>query len=182
MEILEDSTLAKYLFGRYSSNPKNWNFIISTSSHRDGFFDATVSSTDEVWQLKIDSIYKPRPMVLGTRVDIDSIKIERRLGKDVASFGYRKLDPSIMMNLLRQLSEEQDTNATAKEAELNAQFNSILGSLETVKPVTGINYAYGPFVYTEQNLAGPDQRQKEVADKLASRLRNDLRRRYASYG
>ena len=182
MEILEDSTLAKYLFGRYSSNPKNWNFIISTSSHRDGFFDATVSSTDEVWQLKIDSIYKPRPMVLGTKVDIDSIKIERRLGGGLAPFGYRKLDPSIMMNLLRQLSEEQYSNATAKEVELNAQFNSMLGSLETVKPVNGKSYAYGPFVYTEQNLAGPDESQKEVAEKLASKLRNDLRRRYASYG
>jgi hypothetical protein len=182
MEILEDSTLAKYLFGKYSSNPKNWNFIISTSSRKDGFFDATVSSTDEVWQLKIDSIYKPRPMVLGTRVDIDSIKIEKRLDKGLASFGYRKLDPSIMMNLLRQLSEEQHSNATAKEVELNAQFNSILGSLETVKPVAGKSYAYGPFVYTEQNLVGPDQSQKDVAEKLASKLRNDLRRRYASYG
>lgn len=182
MEILEDSTLARYLFERYSSNPKNWNFIISTSSHRDGFFDATVSSTDEVWQLKIDSIYKPVPIVLGTKVDMDSTNIERRLNKGVAPFGYRKLDPSVIMNLLKELSEEQPLNATAKEAELNTQFNSILGSLETVKPVTGTSYAYGPFVYTEQNLAGHDENQKQVADKLASKLRNDLRKRYSSYG
>jgi hypothetical protein len=86
------------------------------------------------------------------------------------------------MNLLKGLSEEQHLNATAKEADLNNQFNSILGSLDTVKPETGTSYAYGPFVYTEQNLAGPDESQKEVAEKLASKLRNDLRRRYASYG
>jgi hypothetical protein len=182
MEILEDSTLAKYLFERYSSNPKNWNFIISTSSHRDGFFDATVSSTDEVWQLKIDSIYKPLPMVLGTKVDIDSTKIERRLSRGVAPFGYRKLDPSIMVNLLKDLSEEQHVNATSKEVQLNTQFNSILGSLETVKPAAGKSYAYGPFVYTEQNLAGPNENQKQVAEKLASKLRDDLRKRYSSYG
>jgi hypothetical protein len=182
MDILENSTLARYLFERYSSNPKNWNFIISTSSQRDGFFDATVSSTDEVWQLKIDSIYKPLPTVLGTKVDIDSTKIERRLSTGSAPFGYRKLDPSVMMNLLRQLSEEQLLNSTAREAELNTQFNSILGSLETVKPVNGKSYAYGPFVYTEQNLAGPDENQKLVAEKLAAKLRNDFRKKYASYG
>ena len=182
MEILEDSTLAKYLFGRYSSNPKNWNFIISTSSHRDGFFDATVSSTDEVWQLKIDSIYKPRPMVLGTKVDIDSIKIERRLGRGMAPFGYRKLDPSIMMNLLRQLSEEQYSNATDKEVELNSQFNSILGSLETVKPVNGKSYAYGPFAFSNVSPLMNRDQQKNVTEKLSRKLREILKDRYSLYG
>lgn len=76
MEILQDKNLAKYLFEKYTSNPKNWNFIISTSL-QDGFFDATISNTDEVWQLKIDSIYKPLPLVIGTKVDLDSTKIER---------------------------------------------------------------------------------------------------------
>src|SRR5918999_18558 len=147
MEILEDSTLARYLFERYTSNPKNWNFIISTSSLNDGFFDATVSNTDEVWQLKIDSIYKPLPIVLGTRVDVDSTKIENGISNDVAPFGYRKMDPPIIMNLLRKLTEEQQMNATTKELDINAQFNSLLGSLETVKPVSGRKYAYGPFVY-----------------------------------
>lgn len=182
MEILEDSTLARYLFERYSSNPKNWNFIISTKSHRDGFFDATVSSTDEVWQLKIDSIYKPLPMVLGTKVDIDSTKIEGRLSRGVAPFGYRKLDPSVMVNLLKELADEQHTNAITNEAQINTRFNSVLGSLETVKPLAGKSYAYGPFVYTEQNLAGPDEGQKKVAERLASKLRDDLRKRYSSYG
>jgi hypothetical protein len=100
----------------------------------------------------------------------------------VAPFGYRKLDPSVIMNLLKGLSEEQHLNATAKEADLNNQFNSILGSLDTVKPETGTSYAYGPFVYTEKNLASHDENQKQVADKLASKLRNDLRKRYSSYG
>jgi hypothetical protein len=37
-------------------------------------------------------------------------------------------------------------------------------------------------VYTEQNLAGTNESQKQVAEKLSSKLRNDLRKRYASYG
>ena len=32
------------------------------------FFDAIVSNPNEVWQLKIDSIYKPNPLIIGTRL------------------------------------------------------------------------------------------------------------------
>ena len=41
MEILEDKILAKSIFQKYTANPKNWNFVISTTSINDGFFDAT---------------------------------------------------------------------------------------------------------------------------------------------
>ena len=57
MEILDEKILAKQIFKKYSVNPRNWNFIISTNSIRDGFFDATVTNSDESWQLKIDSIF-----------------------------------------------------------------------------------------------------------------------------
>ena len=67
MEILKDKVLAKYLFERLARNPRDWKFIISKSSFDDGFFDAQVSNREEVWQLKIDSIYKPIPTVLQTR-------------------------------------------------------------------------------------------------------------------
>ena len=91
MEILEDKVIAKYLFEKYCTNPKNWNFVISRSGLSDGFFDATVSNTDEVWQLKIDSIYKPVPMMIGTKVDLDSTMVQRRINPDTAPFGFRKL-------------------------------------------------------------------------------------------
>ncbi|MGA8084675.1 MAG: hypothetical protein WB988_22715, partial [Candidatus Nitrosopolaris sp.] len=129
MEILQDSKLAKYLFEKYASNPKNWNFLISTISPRDGFFDATVSNVDEVWQLKIDSIYKPVPIILGTKVDLDATKIERKISNGSPTFGYRKLEPSIMMSILKKLALDQQMNAN-KELGINNYINSVLGSLE----------------------------------------------------
>ena len=60
--------------------------------------------------------------------------------------------------------------------------NSILSSLETVKPVTGKNYVYGPLVYTENNLVGIDATQKQVSKKLGLQLRDNLRTRYSGYG
>lgn len=179
MEILQDNKLAKYLFEKYSSNPKNWNFLISTIPLRDGFFDATVSNVDEVWQLKIDSIYKPVPMILGAKVDLDATRIERN--NNSPAFGYRKLEPSFMMNILKKLTQEQQINAN-KEADINNYINSALGSLDTVTPVTGGNYAYGPFVFTERNPVSFNEYQKQVSEKLALQLRDNLRNRYSSYG
>ncbi|MFZ0221985.1 MAG: hypothetical protein WAM42_09890 [Candidatus Nitrosopolaris sp.] len=180
MEILQDSKLAKYLFEKYASNPKNWNFLISTIPLRDGFFDATVSNVDEVWQLKIDSIYKPVPIILGTKVDLDATKIERKISNGSPTFGYRKLESSIMMSILKKLALDQQMNAN-KELGINNYINSVLGSVETVAPVTGENYAYGPFVFTDRNPVNSEY-QKQVAEKLALRLRDNLRNRYSSYG
>jgi hypothetical protein len=181
MEILQDKNLAKYLFERYTSNPKNWNFIISTSSLQDGFFDATISNSDEVWQLKIDSIYKPLPLVIGTKVDLDSTKIEKRINNNPLPFGYRKLEPPTIMNILKNLTEEQNMNAI-KESDGNAYLNSILGSLETVRPVSGKNYVYGPVIFTKRNPINSNEYQKQVAEKLTFKLRDNLRNRYSSYG
>ena len=112
---------------------------LSTSPLRDGFFDATVSNVDEVWQLKIDSIYKPVPIILGAKVDLDATKIERKMSNSSPAFGYRKLEPSLMMNILKKLTQEQQINAN-KEPDINNYINSVLGSLETVAPVSGGKY------------------------------------------
>jgi hypothetical protein len=178
MDILQDKHLAKYLFEKYTTNPKNWNFIISTSL-TDGFFDATVSNTDEVWQLKIDSIYKPLPLVIGTKVDLDSTKIEKRISNTVP-FGYRKLEPPVIMNILKNLTEEQHRNAL-KEPDANDYLNSILRSLEPERPVNGKNYVYGPVVFTKRNPVNSNEYQKQVAEKLTFKLRDNLRNRYSTY-
>jgi hypothetical protein len=182
MEILQDRNLAKHLFEKYTSNPKNWNFIISTSSLQDGFFDATISNTDEVWQLKIDSIYKLLPIVIGTKVDLDSTKVEKRISNSSAApFGYRKLEAPTIMRILKNLTEEQHMNAL-KESDANNSLNSILGSLETVRPIRGKNYVYGPVVFTKRNPVNSNEYQKQVAEKLTFKLRDNLRNRYLSYG
>jgi hypothetical protein len=91
MEVLEGNTLAKSLFERYSANARDWRFEISVSEKSGSFFDAIVSNPNEVWQLKIDSIYKPNPLIIGTKIDVDPIKFSN--DKNAFSFGYRKLDP-----------------------------------------------------------------------------------------
>src|SRR5215211_6920117 len=106
MDILEGHDLAKYLFNKYSANQRKWNFIISTSQVKDSFFDAIVSNPDEVWQLKIDSLYKPNPLVMGTKIATDSSIIEKKL--NTTQFGYRKLEADVLKNFIRNISEEEN--------------------------------------------------------------------------
>ena len=96
-------------------------------------------------------------------------------------FGYRKLEPPVIMNILRNLTEEQHMNAL-KESGANNYLNSILGSLETVTPVSGKNYVYGPVVFTKGNPVNSNGYQKQAADWLVFNLRDNLRNRYSSYG
>lgn len=181
MDIMEDKVIARHLFERYCSDPKNWNFVISTSSVRDGFFDAIVSNTDEVWQLKLDSIYKPMPLVVGTKIDVDSTTIERGINPNAVPFGFRKLDPPVIMDILKKVTEEQEARVNM-EAEFDDQLYSLIRSLKTVKPTSGNNYVYGPFVFTNTSGLSLDDYHKHVSEKLAMKLRDTLRTKYSSYG
>ncbi len=176
MEILEDKILTKYLFQKYSSNPKNWNFIISTRSYNDSFFDAFVSNSDETWHLKLDSLYKPNPFILGARTELGSLAGEQRL-KTAIPFGYRKLPDSFFRQFFR-ISDESDVNTLPGVSE---DLNKILSSTHPEKPIQGNSYACGPFVLTPDNPVRYSEKQKLISEKLTSKLKDNLRKRYSSY-
>ena len=182
MEILDDKILAKNIFQKYTVNPKNWNFIISTTSIHDGFFDAAITSPDESWQLKIDSLYKPLPIITGTKLDIESSKMKKMLNKDMAPFGYRKIDPPMIMNLFKKISQEQETIAKKDMDHVNNELNSFLGSLEPTVPEKGIDYLYGPFLFTNKNIIENNPYHKNISEKLATNLKKKIKDRYPSYG
>ena len=169
VEILDGATLWRLLLERYSKSPKNWNFTISPA-RRDGFFDALVSSPGEAYQLKIDSIFKPTPLILGTSVDVDHSKFSPPSG---VSYGYRKLDREIFMRLLSAM----------ENAERGEPLENILGSLDPIVPAQNGSDAQGPFVFTNERIANHlSAGQSVLDDKLSSELRKLMRSRYSAYG
>lgn len=166
MELLEGRALAKYLLEKYSKRPSGWNFTIAPAA-KESFFDALVSNPDEAWQLKIDSIFKPTPMVLGAKVEVDTSKLA-----NVGSipYGYRRIDADILMKLLREEDEPRSTNA----------LDSILRPLEPVVPDKGGAYAQGPFVFTNRSIVSSSQAQLD--EKLSSEMRKLVREKFPSYG
>lgn len=170
MEFMSGSSPSKYLLEKYAKNPRGWNFTVAPAA-KECFFDALVSGPEEAWQLKIDSIFKPAPIVLGARVDPP----EKKPAAYLPSYGYRKLDPEMLLKILREASEE-------KEGPRTGMLDTILGSLEPTAPVAGNSYAEGPYVFTHQKLLGISESQKKLDERLTFGIKNLMRERYLGYG
>jgi hypothetical protein len=173
LDILEGNNLASNLFQRYSANARNWKFVVSVSQTNGNFYDAIVSNPNEVWQLKIDSIYKPNPLIVGAKVDADPGKFN---DNSHMPFGYRKLDPEKIGKMLSNLDENDDGNG------ISTYISSLISSSEPEVPTPNNSYAYGPFLFTQKNPIKVDEYQKRISEKLASRLKNKLQLLYSSYG
>jgi hypothetical protein len=173
LDILEGNNLATNLFERYSANSRNWKFVVSVSQQNRNFYDAIVSNPNEVWQLKIDSIYKPNPLIIGTKVDVDPLRFNDNTHMP---FGYRKLDPRKIGKILSNISENEDTSA------LSSYIGSLISSTKPEVPSPNNSYAYGPFLFTQKNPIKVDEYQRKISDKLANRLSEKLRLLYSSYG
>lgn len=173
LDILEGNNLATNLFERYSANSRNWKFVVSVTQQNGNFYDAIVSNPNEVWQLKIDSIYKPNPLIIGTKVDVDPLKFNDNTHMP---FGYRRLDPKKIGKILSNISENEDTSA------LSSYIASLISSTKPEVPSPNNSYAYGPFLFTQKNPIKVDDYQRKISDKLANRLNDKLRMLYSSYG
>ncbi len=169
MKLLEGESLRRHLLESYSKNPKGWSFVISPSV-KHGFYDASVSGPDGAWMLKIDSIFKPTPIVLGSPTE-DSPKLKTA---GAFPYGYRNLPPELILQVLR--SEDYPPRN-----ESVANFLSVLKS-ETVVPEERKSYAEGPFVFTSKGKVDLSEREWELDMKLASEMKRLLRTRYPAYG
>ncbi len=168
MEILRGDALQKMLLRRYSRNPKGWSFTISRS-HDNGFFDAFVVAPDDSWQLKLDTIFKPSPFVLGAKVEMDQSKLKPL---SPLSFGFRKIEPDDASALL-------DDSPGGTERLL-----AFLSSLKPVAPSAGGDYIQGPFVFANERTMGAAMtgEQEDVGRKLSQEMLRLLRQRYPGYG
>ena len=153
----------------YSKNPKGWSFVISPSQ-KHGFCDAFVSGSDGTWMLKIDSIFKPMPIVLGSPTE-DSPEPKP---SSPFPYGYRNLPPEVILQMLRG-EGYQPRDRTA------ANLLPLLKS-KTVVPEEGRSYAEGPFVFASKRNFDLSERQRDLDMKLASEMQRLLRTRYPAYG
>jgi hypothetical protein len=166
MEILEGDALHRMLLQRYSKNPRGWSFTISPSPSN-GFFDARVGGPDESWHLKLDTIFKPSPFVLGAKTDQDLS------GNSSAplSFGFRRVNPQQAPDLLDDSPEGM------------SRLLAFLGTVNPVAPTGPGSYIQGPYLYTNRGKAAGSttREQQRVDDRLSDAMRRLVRSRYPSY-
>jgi len=167
LEILEGSELKRRMLESYARNPRGWSFTVSPSPSS-GFFDATVGGPDGAWLLKIDSMFKPSPIVIGSQAEA----LQRRPGGPF-TYGYRDLPPSLALQLMGEGDE-------GPSGPVRRSLLSVLRS-EPVVPEKGGNYAEGPLLFTSPGNVSLSDRQREVDARLASEMRRLLRLRYPAY-
>jgi hypothetical protein len=168
VELLRGKELRRRILETYSKNPKGWSFTVSPSP-MSGFYDATVSGPEGTWMLKIDSLFKPFPIVIGSQAEAGSRKPEGPF-----SYGYRKLSPDLALQIL-------GGEGVGSEEKTLAGLLSVLRS-EPAVPEEGKSYAEGPMVLTDPKKVTLSESQKEVDARLASEMRRLLRLRYPAYG
>jgi hypothetical protein len=168
MEFLEGEDLKKRILAGYSRDPKGWSFVISPS-RSSGFFDATVSGPDETWMLKIDSPFKPAPIVIGSQAESPPEKREARF-----PYGFRALSPDLVLRIMAD-------SEPSPQGYLQRSLLSVLRS-DPVVPEQGRTYAQGPMILTDPENGSLSDAQREVDVKLAAEMRRILRLRYPAYG
>jgi hypothetical protein len=168
LELLEGRDLRRRMLESYSRNPKGWSFVVSPSP-ASGFFDATVSGPDGTWMLKIDSLFKPFPIVIGSQAEVSTRRPEGPF-----PYGYRTLPPDLALRIMGDGDLGRGVNTRRR-------LLSVLES-ETVIPEEGGTYAEGPLVLTGPGKVGISESQREIGDRLATEMRRLLRLRYPAYG
>lgn len=168
MEILEGNELKRRMLESYARDPKGWSFTISPSPNS-GFFDATVAGPDVAWILKMDSLFKPSPIVIGSLAGA-----LRRRHAGPFPYGYRNLPPELALRLMG--GGDEGPGGAVRRSLL-----SVLRS-EPIVPQNGGSYAEGPLVFTSPGSVSLSSKQKEVDARLASEMRRLLRLRYPAYG
>lgn len=166
MEILEGDALYRVLLQRYSKDPRGWSFTISPS-RSNGFFDARVGGPDESWHLKLDTIYKPSPFVLGAKTEPDLA----RNPPSPLSFGFRRVNPQEAPVILDDSQEGM------------ARLLAFLSRVNPVAPTGPGSYIQGPYVFSSRGkAAGSMTREQQTVDgRLSDEMLKLVRRRYASY-
>jgi len=167
MEILEGEELYRALLERYSKNPRGWSFTVSPSA-TNGFFDARVGSPEESWHLKLDTIFKPSPFVLGARTDSGISKGP----PSPISFGFRRFEVQDAPQLLEDSPEGM------------GRLLAYLSSVSPSVPVAPGSYLQGPYLYSGRaQVSGSSmtREQQRVDTRLADEMLKMVRKRYPSY-
>lgn len=144
---------------KYNKNPKGWNILVGGRDPH-GHGNIFISNEANIWQIKLDSLYKPNPHGVGIKLgDVD--EFEDLTMPKLPSFGFRPLMPVHLDRLRRTVEQEKP-------------INRILEEIMSAPPVSTNdmsknNYLMGPIMQSSFKGYISD-RQKELDKKLRKNL------------
>lgn len=177
-EIMQD------FYEEYQKNPEGWNFWVSSPPSSDEFHEVYITRGAEAFFLKMDSIFSPNPVGMGTKLRIK----ENQLVEDLPEFGYRKFSETETKKFLKNLPKPEEYESKEKFKEDIRETRE-----EIVKKAMGKNpipfdeegkspglAAVGP--YSSSNpLDYVSEEQKKVRKKLSKELEKLINRDYPGH-
>ena len=180
-EIVSYEETLREVRKKYDRKPEGWQTLVGRSPN--GFYDILFSSPDAVWQLKLDTIYKPNPIGFGVKLEEDPSRVPV---VGAPPHGYRPIHiEGVMANIKRMMERKPQTEETANEIMKNIaetlNMERIMESppLPTGRIRTPIA-AIGPYIH-RPTIEPISSRQKELSMKLDEELKKLMRTRYPWY-
>ncbi len=168
-EVKSYEEIMQEIMEEYDSNPRQWSVCIGRSRD-ERYYDILISRGSELWQIKIDTLFKHSPVGVGAKIEIEQEKIEPP--SLPFSYGFRPIPP--------QFKEPRSTEDLASFIE------GILKSEPVPTSKIGRQgFIQGP-VAIKGNLLSPQplsyisEQQKTLDRKLAQELNSLLFKRYSS--
>jgi hypothetical protein len=96
-EIKSREDVLRALAKKYEHSPVGWSVLVR--ENRSGYSDFLISTADELWQLKVDSLFRPDARAMGMKVG--GREEARKVASDsTPAFGFRSLPSDILERFL----------------------------------------------------------------------------------
>lgn len=176
-EILED------FIESYQENPRGWSFWVSRSNDN---FDIYIIRKGEGYFLKLDSIFTPHPIGIGTKVKMDE---DQMVERDLPQFGFRKFNKRETRRFLRSLPSppkkgEPKEKIRRKVSKINEVIERRLLGKPTIPfrpPDEGDRMAVVGPLEPRSPLAEVSESQRKLERDLERKLRKMRQREYPGY-
>lgn len=141
---------------RYNKKPDGWNFSIGRG-HDDTFFDVLVSHDRDVWEIKLDTLYRPNPTGVGVKIG----KTEK-IKENPYFFGFRPLPEGIMPALSENGFSKDVVSEILRE------------SPKAISQIRTPGIVQGPITFSKSPLDFISERHKRLDDRLRVELNRIL--------
>jgi hypothetical protein len=154
------------MWRRYEENPVGWGIALRKAEG--GYGDIFILSPDgSLWQIKIDSLYNPRPIGLGMKVG-GAEESREIIGESTPPYGFRPVTGAQMRRLRENLQRRRPIDGTIR---------SILSRKPMIPgDIRGSGIVSGPLIYSVHEGCLSDK-QRELDLKLRKSLDKLLQRR-----
>jgi len=162
LSIESFESFMKKVYAKYNKNPLGWKVLISNDEK--GFPTVMFFSREEVWELKLDSLYKPNPICVGTNFTNPGEKSTQKFQSP--NYGFRPVENDKAKIILESLLKEKTPTNVVKEI-LEKEPKS-LEDIEERKMVL-----HGPIIHSPK-LPLISEQQVDLDIKLRSELQKIL--------